>query len=174
MSGRSKGRRYAGRGVAELRATTGNVIYMPGPDYATILPEPISKHDEIRERYVSVNGAIDAGAKRPQPRLTVRDAKILANHLTLALRNDLPSVDPHDAAVIWEKWRRFVVQLREIMRDLADDDQALAAGVNLDQWTLAIHDDLAVAIRRPGKVFERYCPWRADWATDARVYPEAA
>jgi len=173
VSPRSKRRGYAGRGVSKLTITSGNAIRMPGPDYATILPEPMRIHDEIRERYISVNGSVDATAKRPQPRLTVRDAKILANHLTLALRNDLPGIDPHDAAVIWEKWRRSVAQLRDMMRGLDDDAQALAIGINLDQWTLTVHDDVAEALRHPGKVFSRYCPWRADWATFERIHPEA-
>lgn len=171
MSRRSKGYAYAGRGVPELRATPGDVIHLPPPKYATIVPDPIAKHDEIRERYVRVNGAIDATAKRPQPRLTIRDAKNIANHLTLALRNDLPKVDPHDAAVIWEKWRKHVVSLRDMMSDLADDDQALAVGITLDQRTLNIHDDVAEALRHPGKVFSRYCPWRDDWATFERIHP---
>lgn len=173
MSSRSKPRGYAGRGVSKITTTPGNAIRMPGSDYATILPEPKRIHDEIRERYISVNGAIDATSKRPQPRLTVRDAKIIANHLTLALRNDLPTIDRHDAAVIWEKWRRSVTQLRDMMRGLDDDEQALAVGISLDQWSLHVHDELAEALRHPGKVFSRYCPWRADWATFERIHPEA-
>jgi len=166
-------RGYAGRGVAKIAVTSGNAIPMMPPEYATILPEPLRIHDEIRERYISVNGAIDATAKRPQPRLTVRDAKVIANNLTLALRNDLPSIDPHDAAVIWEQWRRSVAQLRDMMSGLDDDEQALAIGVNLDQWTRAIHGEMAEAVRRPGKVFARYCPWRDEWATDERIRPGA-
>lgn len=146
---------------------------LPGPNAATLLPDPMRTYESIREQYVAANGAIDPNAKRPQPRLTLRDTKVIANHLTLALRNDLPGVDAHDAAVIWEKWRKAVVQLRDMMSGLADDDQALAVGINLGQWSLMIHDDVAEAVREPGKVFARYCPWRADWATFQRIHPEA-
>lgn len=168
-------RRYAARGIGELPASrSASSVSLPSADEATLLPNPMRVHEDLRERFVALRGAIDEkNVTRPAPRLTVRDAKQIANHLTLALRNDLPRIDPHDAAVIWEKWRKYVALLREAVRELADDDQAIAAAASLDWWTLAIHDDLAEALRDPGKVFQRYCPWRADWATFERIHPEA-
>lgn len=174
MSPRAKGRRYAGRGIAEIKVDASRAsIRLPGPDDATVLPDPMRAHDVMRERYVAARGAIDAKVQRSQPRLTVRDVKAIANHFTFALRNDLPTIDAHDAAVIWEKWRKTVLQLRDMMRGLSDDDQSLGAGTNLDGQTFAIHGDLADALREPGIVFKRYCPWRSDWATFERVHPEA-
>ena len=31
----------------------------------------------------------------------------------------------------------------------------------------------AFALVQPRAVFDAYCPWRADWATFARIHPEA-
>ena len=98
----------------------------------------------------------------------------IGNFTSAALRNDLPSIDARDAAVIWEKWRQAVADLKELMRNVEIDAQALIVGVILDHRTWDIGSSLATALHRPGEVFDRYCPWRSDWATFERMHPEAA
>ena len=170
------GRRYAGRGIGELRAArTLAAVELPGPDEATLLPDPMTRFEDTLGEFVRANGALDGStAKYPRPRLTARDVKVTANFVTLALRNDLSRIDPYDAAVIWEKWRQAVADLRDLLRQVDDDDQALIVGTVLGHRFFAIADDLALAQMEPRKVADRYCPWRDEFFTDARVYPEMA
>jgi len=45
------------------------------------------------------------------PPAVFRAKNLIGNFTSAALRNDLPSIDARDAAVIWEKWRRAVADL---------------------------------------------------------------
>ena len=170
------GRRYAGRGIGELRtARTLAAVEFPGPEEATLLPDPFARYIDTLTEFVRANGALHGSTtEHPRPRLTARDVKVTANFVTLALRNDLLRIDPYDAAVIWEKWRQAVVDLRELLRNVGDDDQALIVGTVLDGRFYVIVQDLALALAEPRKVADRYCPWQAEFFTDARVYPEMA
>ena len=168
------GRRYAGRGIGELRtARTLAVVEFSGPEEATLLPDPFAQYIDTLWEFVRATGALHGSTtEHPRPRLTARDVKVTANFVTLALRNDLPHIDPYDAAGIWEKWRQAVVDLRELLRNVGDDDQALIVGTVLDGRFYVIVQDLALALAEPRKVADRYCPWQAEFFSDDRVYPE--
>jgi len=168
-------RRYAGRGVAELPTKrTGAPVVLLSDREATLLPDPLRAHEAMRARFIKANGTVPGSpANRPEPRLTIRDIKLIANHLTFALRNDLPTIDASDAAVIWEKWRQAVNDVRALMKNVDDDHQALVVASILEHRLWDVHESLATALATPGEVFRHYCPWRADWATYERLHPEA-
>jgi hypothetical protein len=150
-------------------------VPLPAPDDATLLPQPDVVVRGLMTAYLAARGASNPqdppGHERP--RLTIADVKTLANVITFALKNDLPTVDAHDAAVIWEKWRKAIVDLRDLMRDVTNADQALIIATVLEHRIWDIEASLATALRDPGEVFSRYCPWRTEWATHERIYPEA-
>ncbi len=170
------GRRYAGRGVGELRtARTGAAVQLPSPDEATLLPDPAAAHDALIARFTVAH-------RRPLrqgfPVLSGRDIKMFANFITCALRNDLPTIDAYDAAVIWEKWRQSIGELRALLREVRDDDADLDAAqyvaIALDHRSWDVRTSLATAMVRPGEVADRYCPWKADFFTADRLHPEAS
>lgn len=173
---KSAARRYAGRGINALTGSrTGAAVRLPGANDATILPDPRAAYEQLSRRFLDANGATANSSPRDlRPRLAGRDVVAIANHLTFALRNDLPSIDARDAAVLWEKWRIAVVDLRDLLRNVPLEDDAPYAAIILDHRASDVHDSLATALARPGEVFERYCPWRSQWATPARINPEAA
>ena len=169
-------RPYAGRGVPALSVPGRSVaVTLPGQLDATLLPDPRAAVASLRQQFLTARGAVDSKVPpgHERPRLTIADVKVIANFVTFALRNDLPTIDPHDAAVIWEKWRTAVVDLRELMRNVESDAQALIAGTVLDHRTWDIEASLTTALAHPREVFEHYCPWRSDWATFERLHPEA-
>lgn len=168
-------RRYAGHGIPRLPGPrAGAPVELPGPDEATILPDPRAARERIFDRFLEANGRAPEYPNKPFPRLTARDVVVIANHLTFALRNDLSSIDAYDAAVIWEKWRIAVRDLRDLLRHVGLDDDAAIAGNILDHRTFDVHDCMALALSSPGDVFSTYCPWRAAWATASRIHPEAS
>lgn len=173
--GETPRRRYAGRGVGALpTGRTRAAVRLPGADAATLLPNPPRAFENVRDQFVAANGRLPGSVpERDQPALTIRDVNAIGNFTSAALRNDLPSIDARDAAVIWDKWRQAVADLKELMRNVEIDAQALIVGVILDHRTWDISYSLATALARPGEVFDRYCPWRSDWATFARLHPEA-
>jgi hypothetical protein len=89
------------------------------------------------------------------------------------LRNDLPALDRYDAAVIWEKWREAVAAIRDRLRVADRERHATRGSDELLQRTWVIRGDLAVALVTPGQVADRYCPWKADFFTQERLYPES-
>ena len=169
-------RHYAGRGISKLPGSrSGAAAPLPGPDEATLLPDPRDAYERMRLRFIEANGvSADSSPKAPRPRLAASDVMAIANHLTYALRNDLPTIDANDAAVIWEKWRVAVNDLRDLLRNIPLENDTPYAAVLLDHRTWDVHESLATALQRPGEVFERSCPWRSAWATPARIHPEAS
>ena len=148
-------------------------VTLPGPDEATILPDPRAARQHILDRFLEANGRSPEYTAKAFPRLTARDVQAIANHLTFALRNDLPSIDAYDAAVIWEKWRIAVRDLRDFLRNVPlDHDVPIATNI-LDHRSYDVHDCVAMSLSTPGQVFSTYCPWRSAWATPARIHPEA-
>ena len=168
-------RRYAGKGIAAIAVPRGRPsVPLPKPDDATLLPDPVVIVRGLVDAYLTARGPTNP--KDPPghatPRYTVADVKALANVITFALRNSLSEIDAHDAAVIWEKWRRAIIDLRDLMRDVTNDDQALIVGTVLGHRLWDVQESMATALREPRQVFQQYCPWRTDWATAARIYPE--
>jgi hypothetical protein len=165
---------YAGQGVSELRTGPARVP-LPGPDKATLLPNPSAAHDALIARFT-------AAGKQPLrqgfPVMSGRDIKAFSNFITHALRNDLPTIDAYDAAVIWEKWRLAVAELRDLLRDVRDDtddgESTQYIAVALDHRSWDIRTSLATALSTPGEVADRYCPWKADFFTPDRLHPEAS
>lgn len=162
-------RRYAGGGIPKLPAGAGTIA-LPGPDAATLLPSPRESYTRLLQQ-LGLAGEGGAGARTaPVPGQLRR----VANFITFAFRNDLPTIDPADAAVIWEKWRVSVRDLRDLLRGADERAPATpAAAVLIDHRLWAVSEDLATALVEPHAVFERYCPWRSAWATYARLHPEA-
>lgn len=169
------GRRpYAGTQIPHLRGPRASIT-LPDPDDATLLPAP-------RERYAALLDAFRKAGDDPRasPTMSAREMRALANVITFALRNDLPSLDPHDAAVLWDKWRKAVAEIREHLRRIPDDSVTSDAspdvwdtGIVLDFRGADLIDNLVRALARPREVFDAYCPWRGEWATYARLHPEA-
>ncbi len=170
-------RAYAGRGVPALsaRLQSAKAVEVPGKLDATLLPDPRATLAALRDKFIAARGVVNDSRPTAQQevRLTIADVHVIANFVTFALRNDLSTIDAYDAAVIWEKWRKAVGDLRDMMRNVESDAQALIAGTVLGQRTSHIADCMVTAQHQPREVFSTYCPWRADWATPARIHPEA-
>jgi hypothetical protein len=172
-------RKYAGRGITELRTgATRSAVVLPSVDEAALLPNPVAALEALRMRFREVNGPKDD--PHAFPNMSVRDARAFANVITSALRNDLPTIDVRDAAVIWEKWRQTVVAVRDRLRSVRDDTSieqgsvsVLNACIILNLRSMDIRDSLVDAIEHPGEVASRYCPWAADFFTQQRLYPES-
>lgn len=166
-------RRYAGVGIPKLPGgRASDAIRLPDADAASLLPSPRESYERLLDQLAAgASGSPSAAKHRPLP---PRQLRVVANFVTFALRNDLPGIDPADAAVIWEKWRQAIIDLRDLLRDADEDEPATsAATVLIDHRLWAVADDLATALAEPRVVFERYCPWRSAWATYARLHPEA-
>lgn len=168
-------RRYEGRGIGELKATgPKSTVRLPGPATATLLPDPRGVHAALLEPFFAINGpAPDTQPSDREPALRPRDITVIANFMTLALRNDLPGLDRHDAAVIWEKWRQGVALIRDRLRYADRERHARGASDELLVRTWVVREDLLTSLATPGQVAERYCPWKADFFTHARLHPEA-
>ncbi len=173
-----RGLPYAGTRVPTLRGPRSR-LDLPSPAEATLLPDPRMAHAELLDRFREVNGPLDEPAEFPN--LSARDARALTNLITFALRNDLSSIDPHDAAVIWEKWRQAVDNVREHLGHVRDDNvtnkdssAVFDAQMVLQHRGWDVLESIVTSLRSPGDVFAHYCPWRADWATYERIYPRAA
>lgn len=168
-------RPYAGRGIGALPLAGKPPVKLPDAAKATLLPTPAEAIRAVKAAFLSLRGAVSAHDPQghERPRYTVADVRAFANLVTLALRNDLPQIDPHDAAVLWEKWRKAIFDLRDLMRDVRNDEQALVIGAVLEHRVWDIESNLILALRTPRAVFEQYCPWRSEWATYARIHPEA-
>ena len=168
-------RPYAGRGIGELRTPRSDTsVRLPAPNEATLLPDPSAAHDALIARFAVASGS---PLRQGFPVMSGRDIKGFANFITCALRNDLPSVDAYDAAVIWEKWRQTIAHLRDLLRNVRDDqdDNDAQYVVNaLDHRSWDIRTSLATALRHPGDVADRYCPWKADFFTADRLNPGAS
>lgn len=169
------GRQYAGRGIGELRRARGrDTVDLPNQDEATLLPKPLEAQQQIYDLFVAVNGNLSGSHPgRPRPPLTGRDVKLISNFVTCALRNDLPHANVYDAAVIWEKWRQTVTRFRDLLKEFPEDHQALNVQYVLDYHWTDVCDCLSLSMSDPGMVADRYCPWKADFFTQERLYPES-
>lgn len=168
---------YAGRGLPALpapRTQAATAVPVPGKLDATLLPDPRATLAALRDKFIAARGVVNDSrpAAQQEARLTIADVRIIANFVTFALRNDLSTIDPHDAAVIWEKWRKAIGDMRDMMHNVESDAQALIVATVLRHRTWDIAECMVTAQARPLEVFNTYCPWRADWATDARIHPE--
>ena len=168
---------YAGRGMPVLpptRTQDAAAVTVPGKLDATLLPDPRAAIAALRSKFIAARGVVNASrpVEQQEARLTIADVRIIANFVTFALRNDLSSIDAHDAAVIWEKWRKAIGDMRDMMHNVESDAQALIVATVLGHRTWDITECMVIALARPMEVFQNYCPWRADWATEARIHPE--
>ncbi|MBK7192765.1 MAG: hypothetical protein IPH80_09815 [Myxococcales bacterium] len=155
---------WAGEGVASpartrRRATQG----------ATLLPDPERAVNELIRRH-GLTPPIDYPGKAWE--VAVDHVVDATNEVTAALRNDLPTPERRDAAVLWEVWRKAVLQVRDSIRGLAEDELFLAGSVVWAMRDLAVRH--AEALRHPGQVADRYCPWSVDFFTLNRLYPGVA
>lgn len=175
-------RPYAGTRIGELRGPHSQIV-LPSPDEATLLPDPRAAYEELLDRFRIVNGPTTNRDQPPTefPNMSARDVRAFANVITFALRNDLPHFDDHDAAVIWEKWRKIIDEVRDFLKPVRDHDltniqshEVRNACVVLDHRGWEIRESLVVSLVRPGDVFKDYCPWRQSWATWERIYPRPA
>jgi hypothetical protein len=171
-------RRYAGKHIGDLRGPR-SPVRLPSLDDATLLPDPRAAYNELLDRFRAVNGPKDAPTAFPN--MSGRDVRAFANVITFALRNDLPSLDDHDAAVIWDKWRQVIDDVRDHLKRVRDD--SLTNEHSADVWNACIvldhrgwdlRESLVVSLANPGEVFRHYCPWRSEWATYERIYPRAS
>ena len=159
---------YGGRGIGRLGGRGGpraKQVELDPDGQPTYLPDPLAKSKAVWTAYMNARG-FDATKSHPKPRMTTGDVYHAANHYTFALRHDLPSVDPHDAAAIWDEWRNAVALLRE---DVRTDNDPVGSLFYLIERSAR---NLALALRRPMAVFNAYCPWRFNWATYGRLFPD--
>lgn len=137
--------------------------------HATFLPDPKGALTMIQERFAP------RGPTPGAPRFLayqMRDAVVIANFVTTALRRDLPTPDRRDTVAIWDKWRRAVLRVRPHLVGVSPtarypDPYGLVYALE------SVAYDLDEALQKPGEVARRYCPWAADFFTPSRLYPEA-
>lgn len=137
---------------------------------ATLLPAPERAIRELIARH-GLNPPTDfpgPGKLWEVPPDRIVDA---INEVTAALRNDLPTPERRDAAVLWEVWRKAVLRVRDHLRALRPDELCFAGSVVYAMHDLAARH--AEALAHPGQVADRYCPWAADFFTLARLHPES-
>lgn len=138
-------------------------------DGATLLPDPERAIEELIARY-GLNQPNGPGPRVawevPVPRVV--DA---VNEVTAALRNDLPTPERRDSAVLWEVWRKAVLHVRDYIRALRPGEQMLTGSVLYAMWGLGARH--AEALRSPGQLADKYCPWAAEFFTNGRLYPES-
>jgi len=104
--------------------------------------------------------------------LAPREAVVdLSNHVTEALRTDLPTQDRRDSAVVWETWRQVVLRVRDFLKSLSPDEEPMVAWLTHHFENVA--DYLALALNHPGELARHYCPWANDFFTQERLYPES-
>lgn len=152
---------YAGRGIPDLSAPKRASAWLDRvPSPPTLLPDPPARHGHLYRAL--------AHAFHPDP-IDWDHPRVVAyvNYVTLALRNDLPSVDRRDAAVIWKRWRDAVVYFRSLRRRKMADE-----GLTRSR-ALEIAHELQKAQRQPGAVFDSFCPWRKVYFDVATLMPGA-
>ena len=176
--------RYLGRGVPTLRGpASGAAVALPSQDDATFRPEPLKTRRELFQRFLAVRGPIHSQFPPSQqtPLLSIADVNAIANFTTFALRNDLLLlIDARDRAVIWETWRRAIVNLNRVIRgapradakDPTTRDTSVLISSMIENSTTMILLEYVDAVKEPGAAFGRFCPWRREWATDERLHPE--
>lgn len=139
---------------------------------ATLLPDPGNTVKALRDAFLfrgTTNG------DRTLPAFRVGDVIAIANYISTALADDLPTPDRRDTATIWDKWRKAVLRIRKEVQSLRASDSygaggaIYAFGADLD----ALEHDLITAFKTPGEVARYYCPWAADFFTFERLHPEA-
>lgn len=136
---------------------------------ATLLPDPVAAVTALRDAFL-FRGTQDND--RTLPAFRAGDVIAIANHISAALYNDLPTPDRRDTATIWDKWRKAVLRIRKEVGALIASDkyrEIYQFGADLD----ALEHDLVTAFKSPGEVARYYCPWAADFFTFERLNPEA-
>ncbi len=152
---------------------TGDPIPAPGraepSTAATLRPDPERAILDLCARHQLVRPI--ARADQNAWRVAVRHVIAASNEVTAALRNDLPTDDRHDAAALWDSWRRAATRVRDRSKGLAPADAYPEPWEFRSQLEL-IGLAMASALARPGVFAARYCPWADDFYTAARLYPE--
>lgn len=140
---------------------------------ATLLPDPAAAVTALREAFL-FRGTKDNDPTLPAFR--VGDVVAVANYITAALHNNLPTPDRRDTATIWDKWRKAVLRIRKETQSLlasdrygANNGKIYELGADLD----ALEYDLVTAFKSPSEISRYYCPWAADFFTYERLHPEA-
>lgn len=161
------GELYAGRGVANLGGRSkgrSKPVDLDPDGQPTYLPDPLAKVKFVWTAFMNARG-FDATQTYPKPHMTLADVYQTGNHFTLALRHDLPTIEPHDAAAIWDEWRNAIALLREDVRTNNDPVGSLFYLIDRSARSLAL------ALREPMAAYRAYCPWRQNWATYDRLFP---
>jgi len=138
-------------------------------DNATLLPDPAEAMWQLRRAF-ELRGRHPA--EPDLPNFQVRDVVALANFITMALRHDLPTSDRKDTAVIWDKWRTFILRTKPFVLG-AVGTRPFPEPFDVHHTLRTLEDDLRIAMRTPGEVARHYCPWAADFFNEERLYPEA-
>lgn len=170
-------RAYQGVGVPHLAARLPNErLQRVDLDLATatLLPDPYARNSELEARFMAVRGAHPVPTYSLLPAMRNVDGKVLANYVTRALRSDLSTLDPGDAAVIWEQWRLAVKRLGASFRNRSDDTLMVTSLGDLETRLYDVFAALKLAISSPGDVARAYCPWARAFFTQARLHPGAS
>ncbi|MBE7448586.1 MAG: hypothetical protein HS111_06800 [Kofleriaceae bacterium] len=106
----------------------------------SLLPDPTAAIARLRDRFAdrrrivaSVGDRDDAsGDGTGHPATNHADVRYASNHITLALRNDLRSLEPTAAAIVWNHWRSVRDTIETLLRKGDDTDEY---GDNEGFWT---------------------------------------
>jgi hypothetical protein len=105
----------------------------------SLFPDPAQAIVRLRDRFADRRRIIAAVGDREDgtsdgtgyPATNHADVRYVSNHITLALRNDLRSLDPTAAAIVWNHWRSVRDTIETLLRK---GDDAAEYGDNEGFW----------------------------------------
>lgn len=106
----------------------------------SLLPDPARAIVRLRDRFADRRRIVAAVGDREDgasdgtgyPATNHADVRYVSNHITLALQNDLRSLDPTAAAIVWNHWRSVRDTIETLLRKGDDADEY---GDNEGFWT---------------------------------------
>lgn len=174
--GRELLRRLVGETSHDEAQRNATVWYAP-----SLWPDPVVAIGNLRQRFAAKRsiaravGEDESGELAAYPVTTHADVRYVVNHVSLALRTDLATLDPIARAVVWNYWRGVAELVKTLLRS-GDDDHEYAD--NEGFWTRQL-PDLArllddadepggpfrngrLTFRPVGRRGEPYPPWITD------------
>jgi hypothetical protein len=109
----------------------------------SLWPDPVVAIGNLRQRFAAKRsiaravGEDESGELAAYPVTTHADVRYVVNHVSLALRTDLATLEPIARAVVWNYWRGVTERVRTLLRS-GDDHHEYAD--NEGFWTRQLPD----------------------------------